>query len=277
MRREDIPFAVQISDKESWGIPARDFRRILRLDPHGSFIATEGREKVGLATTISYGREVAWIGNVVVSKQFRGKHIGQLLVIHAVIHLKMRGLKHVALYCFDENIEFYKKLGFVKEKPFGRLQRKSRSLPTSSPESISFHPPTLAQALSLDRRAFGADRSILIRDWVGSRTASVLGVAHRGTCAYMLIRSYVDMCEIGPWVSIGVSKKELETMLRKSVTKAGERPVEVSVTLRNTRIVHLFKRNGFRVVKTGTSMYLDKVPKIGRPDAILALGFLDKG
>jgi ribosomal protein S18 acetylase RimI-like enzyme len=277
MRREDIPFAVQVSDKERWGIPARDFRRILRFDPHGSFIATEGREKVGLATTISYGRNVAWIGNVVVSERFRGRHIGQLLVIHAVTYLTKKGLKHIALYCFDENIEFYRKLGFVEERPFGRLQRRSRSLPTGSPESISSRPSTLAQALSLDRKAFGADRSKLIRDWVNSKTGSVLGIVHRGTCAYILIRGYGDMCEIGPWVNIGAKKKELESMLRESLTRAGGRPIEVSVPLHNPRALRLFKSNGFRVVKMGTSMYFGAVPRIGRPEAILALGFLDKG
>ena len=117
MRRSDIPFAVQISNAEKWGIPASDFQRILRLDPHGSFIAIQGRKKIGLATSVSFGKEVAWIGNVVVDGRFRGRHLGQLLVIYALTYLKKRHVKHVALYCFDENIGFYSKLGFAKGSP----------------------------------------------------------------------------------------------------------------------------------------------------------------
>src|SRR5271157_902360 len=134
MQPDDIPFAVQLTNQEEWGIPPRDFQRILKLDPLGSFIATEGTRRIGLATSASYGSKAAWIGNVVVQKRHRGKHIGQTLVSQTVDYLHRKHVKHVALYCFDENVEFYKKLGFLRGTPFGRLRREGKQVSHSTAE-----------------------------------------------------------------------------------------------------------------------------------------------
>jgi len=275
MRRSDIPFAVEISDSEKWGIPASDFQRILRLDPRGSFIAIKDSGKVGVATSVSFRKEVAWIGNVVVDRRFRGRHLGLLLVIYALTYLKKRHVKNIALYCFDENIGFYRKLGFAKGKPFVRMRWKPKTQPESPPGAISRQ--SLTQSLSLDRKAFGADRSRLIRDWLNSKGASMIGISRGRASSYMLVRDYDDMREIGPWVAVRATEKQLSSLLRTALAASHRRPVEVSISLHNFRALNLFKRHGFRAINTGTSMYFDRVPKMGSPAAVLALGFLDKG
>ena len=277
MRRDDIPFAVQLTNQEEWGIPPRDFRRILRLDPRGSFIATEGTRRIGLATSASYGSEVAWIGNVVVQKQQRGKHIGQSLVSQAVDYLHKKHVKHIALYCFDENVEFYKKLGFLRGSPFGRLRREGGQVSHSTDEINSHESLDFSTILTIDKKAFGADRSRLIRDLLHSKVASVLSIAHGDARAYLLMKEYGDMCELGPWVSFRVSREDLNLMLRESLMRARGKAVEVSTLLRNVRVLGMLNRHGFHIVKTGHSMYFDEIPRIGSPAAILALGFLDKG
>jgi ribosomal protein S18 acetylase RimI-like enzyme len=277
MQRYDIPFAIRLTNRERWGIPQRDFERILKLDPRGSFIATEGTKRIGLATSASYGREIAWIGNVVVQKQHRGKHVGQALVTHAVDYLNKKHVKHVALYCFDENVEFYKKLGFLKGPSFGRLRRKRKKISQAAPEFSAHTNLPLPAILTVDKKAFGADRSTLIRDLLRSNAARILSVDRRNGLAYLLVKNYEDMCELGPWVSFRVNSQDLDSMLHQSLVKAGGKAVEVSVPLRNGRVLRMLKRYDFRVVRTGLSMYFDEVPRIGSPAAVLALGFLDKG
>ena len=259
------------------GHPHGDFQRILTLDPRGSFIATEDKRRIGLATSASYGTKVAWIGNVVVQKQHRGKHIGQALVSEAVGYLHRKHVKHVALYCFDENVEFYKKLGFLRGPPFGRLRCEGEQVLRSITEIISQKSLDLSTILTMDRKAFGADRTRLIRNLLRSKVASVLSVAHGDARAYLLIKDYEDMCELGPWVSVRASRKELNLMLRESIMRAGEKAVELSTFLRDVRAVRMLKRHSFRIVRTGYSMYFDEIPRLGSPTTILALGFLDKG
>jgi ribosomal protein S18 acetylase RimI-like enzyme len=277
MRPEDISFAIQITDQENWSIPLQDFQRILRLDPRGSFIATEGKRRIGLATTASYGRKIAWIGNVVVKKQYRGKHVGQLLVTNAVNYLHEKRVKHVALYCFDENVEFYKNLGFLKGTRFGRMRRELHPISEEPRKFDSYRSLALPEILTLDEKAFGADRSSVILDLLRSKAASVLSVARGQARSYLLTKDYEDMYELGPWTSVQVSRPALEYLLSQSLARANRKAVEVSAPLRNVQAIAMLRRNDFRITKTGRSMFLDEIPRIGSPATILALGFLDKG
>lgn len=277
MLRTDIPFAIQLTDQENWSIPKQDFERILRLNPRGSFIATEGMRRVGIATTASYGRKIAWIGNVVVREQYRGKHIGQTLVTHAINYLHKTHVKHVALYCFDENVEFYRKLGFIEGSRFTRLRREAKRASKKPERNDSFNRLTVPAILSLDRKAFGADRSSVILDLLNSRSASVFSVVHGQGRSYLLAKNYADMCELGPWVSFELSDAILDAVLGESLLQASGMPVEIARLLDHAQTAAMFRRHSFRVIKTGCSMHLHAIPRIGSPAGILALGFLDKG
>src|SRR3990172_11037523 len=127
MRMEDVPFAVRLSEQEHWGVTRNDLQRLLRLNPAVCFIAYERAKKLGLTTTTIYGKKLAWIGNVIVDRRFRGKHIGRNLVEHAVSFLRKSGIRNLALYCFKENVDFYENLGFAKDAPFLRMRRKTKS------------------------------------------------------------------------------------------------------------------------------------------------------
>ena len=277
MHRADIPFAVRLSDQEGWGIPARDFERILRLDPKGSFIATEGERKVGLTTTISYGTQIAWIGNVVVAKQHRGKHIGQALVHEAVRYLRMNRIKRIVLYSFNENVEYYRKLRFMRGPSFVRLRREGKLYRAPVPQLYSDETVPLRSLLSFDRKAFGADRSRLVKALLHSGSAWYVAYAAGSSRSYLMVKQYEDMHELGPWVSVGLRRAKLDAMLRTALGKTGDRPIEVSCLSGNRDVMRILKSHDFRVVNRGRIMYYQKISRMGQPRAIAALGFLDKG
>jgi len=277
MGRGDISFAVQLSDQEDWGIPAQDFVRILRLDPRGSFIAMEDATRVGLATTTSYGNQIAWIGNVVVEKLRRGKHIGQALVKHAIDYLEKTGVKRIVLYSFDENIEYYRKLGFIQGPRFARFRRKRQPLRDVVSESRDRKTMTVRALLATDRKAFGADRARLLLDMFNSGTAWYLGYSARSKCSYLLAKDYEDMSELGPWISFGLRGTELESMLRLVLNKTEGKPVEITCPLMNRKILPILSKSHFQTIKKGHMMCYRRLSKIGQPNAIVAFGFLDKG
>jgi predicted N-acetyltransferase YhbS len=272
MKFDDIPQAIRLTDQEKWGVTHGDLLRILKLDPRGSFIATMGLRKVGLVTTTRYGRKLAWIGNVIVDRSYRGAHIGQSLVQAALNDLQTSKATHVALYCFDENVKFYRKLGFVRDAPFVRLRRKSTRTPPTSVAHLVRRGPSLGEVLSMDRRAFGADRSRLIRMVLGSKAGRCLGSSN----SYLLIKVSKEMYEIGPWVCSKQPKAQAREMLDLALRMTGGKPIEVSC-LRKHPAYGLFRKRGFRVISHGYRMYLGKIPRIGDPAANFALGFLDKG
>jgi ribosomal protein S18 acetylase RimI-like enzyme len=278
MRREDIAFAIRLSNQEKWGISRADFERLLTLAPRGCFLAFSGRRKLGLTTTTSYGREAAWIGNVVVEKSYRGKHIGASLVEQAVGYLLKSGVKRIVLYCFDENVVFYRNLGFEKDVRFARLRRKKH---TSSPTSAiikRLHPPPITRILSADKKAFGADRSKLIRLLLRERIGWYVGATHdSASVSYLFVKQYEDMCEFGPWVCIKPQKGDPRRLLDVALSEAGERPIEITCLLGHRNELALLKRNGFRITNRGYRMRLGKRHTVGDDRAQCALGFLDKG
>jgi len=277
MRRGDVSFAVRLSDEENWWIPARDFDRILRLDPRGSFIAMENAKRAGLATTTSYGKEIAWVGNVVVEKSRRGKHIGQALVKRATGYLQKTGVKRIMLYSFDENIEYYRKLGFIQGPRFSRFRRERAALRNVVAESETRKALSVRALLAMDRRAFGVDRARLLVDLLNSGSASYLGYSAKSKCSYLLAKDYEDMCELGPWISFGLGPAELESMLRLALNKAKSKPIEITCPLTDGKVLAMLSKSHFRTIARGHVMCYRRFSKIGQPNALVAFGFLDKG
>lgn len=276
MRRADIPFAVRLTNLEGWGIPPRDFERILRLDARGSFVATDGPVRVGLATTTSYGREIAWIGNVVVKKRYRGLHIGQSLVEHAISCLKERQVKRVALYSFNDNVQFYRRLRFESGPRFARF-RRARNLTRQKTFRRTSGPTSLARILRLDRRAFGADRSRLIKLLLDSGKAWYVTPKTQPSLGYLLVKKYDDMNEIGPWVSFRASLPERNELLQLVLDEADGRPIEITCPLSNLNTMKMLKTQDFHPINYGRVMFYKRIVSIGKPDAVIAYGFLDKG
>jgi predicted N-acetyltransferase YhbS len=279
MRAEDIAIAIRLSDQEKWGVTRNDLERIRRLDTRGSFVAHLGNRDIGLTTTVSYGKRLAWIGNVIVDRHNRGKHIGQDLVEHAVDYLQKSGVKHIALYCFKETARFYEKLGFVKDVSFLRLIRGALRLPSRRSADIRPERPlSLRMVLAADKKAFGADRSKLLRLLISEGAGWYLGSSHAsgGTC-YLVVKDYLDMCELGPWVCINPERSDAKDMLLNALRKIGDRRIEIACLGNNRKALAILGANRFRVVREGYRMYFHSRARIGVDGANYALGFLDKG
>jgi len=271
----DIPFAVKLSSQEDWGTPRSDFRRILHINSHGSFVASEGSYRVGIITTMTFGKDLAWIGNIIVDKNHRRKHIGKGMVRYALDYLKGIHVKHIGLYCFCDNVEFYKKLGFVEDARFFRL-RRPRKLPVPYEQETKKQPP-LSRVLSIDRRAFGVDRSKLIRSWITERSATYFGVVNGKISAFLLVKKYPTMFDFGPGVALGASDDDLRKLLAESVGYARGRPIEVSCLAQNRSILKLLYENNFREINRGFRMFWNQRAMLGSDRANILLGFLDKG
>jgi len=277
MRSSDIPFAVRLCDQEHWGVTSDEFRRLLRLDPTGCFVAVDGTRRVGLATSTTYGKGLAWIGNIVVDRKERGREIGRRLVEHAVVYLHRKRVRHVALYCFKENARFYKHLGFVVEASFIRLARKAKRANAPNHQDLT-GTPQLSELLRLDRKAFGADRSKLLRLVTAKRTVSWVSLSvGEEFRSYLMVRRYVDLCELGPWISSRQRRFELTEILHRALNESGGLPIEVSVLTKNRLVTTVFRGQGFRVVRKGYRMLHGEPVRLGEDRCQCVLGFLDKG
>ncbi len=278
MRSDDISSAIRLTNQEKWGVTRSDLQRILQLNPRGSFIAADGARRLGLITTTSYGKKLAWIGNVIVDKQHRNKRIGRTLVEHAVNYLRESEIKHIGLYCFEENARFYRNLGFVRDNPFVRLRREPKTFgsPPSALETQRMAP--LRALLAADKKVFGADRSRLIRSVLAIKGNWYVCFSHgRSSGAYLLVKPSREMYELGPWICVKPRKDEPKQMLQSVLSKTAKKPIEVACVRSNTEALGLLRGHGFRVIREGYRMYWKQRVSIGDVESNYALGFLDKG
>ena len=277
MRPQDIALSVRLSNREGWGTPSSDFERILELNPRGSFVALLNRSRVGIITTVAYGRELAWIGNVIVDKNHRGKHVGRALVERALAYLKSRRVKHVGLYCFSNNVGFYRRLGFVKETEFVRLRREPAN--TSFVRALNnLDALTVSQLVELDRKCFGVDRSRLLRSLIAKGHARYYGLSTEVSVAFLIVKKYGDMYDFGPGAAVNVSKKQLNDLIGLAISRIRiEKPIELSCLTKNRDVLQLLKGRGFRVMNRGYRMYLYSRARLGSDNANFLLGFQDKG
>lgn len=87
----------------------------------GSFLAAaafEGENLVGMGRVLSDGVSDAYIQDVVVHPDFRGKGIGGKIVMFLVSELEARGVDWIALVGEPGTENFYSRLGFEAPKGF---------------------------------------------------------------------------------------------------------------------------------------------------------------
>jgi ribosomal protein S18 acetylase RimI-like enzyme len=278
MRREDIPFAVRLTNGEKWGVTRADLERLIRLNPRGCFVACDGNRRLGLTTTTAYGKKLAWIGNVIVHRNYRGRHVGRALVEQATLHLQETGAEHIALYCYKEQASFYENLGFLRDRPFLRLRRRAAKAERFKKESDLKRPPSMASLLAADMQAFGADRSKLIRAVLADDAGWILGFAHgTSSTSYLMVKESAEECEFGPWICLDPSPDEPSRMMHQALIRVGSLPVEVGCLRGNRPAMRTLKMNGFRAIREGYRMFFQEKAKIGDDNAQYGLGFLDKG
>jgi hypothetical protein len=199
MKPEDFPFAVKLSNTMNWNMTMEDFELASKLEPEGCFILQEDSERLGIATTISFGK-IGWFGNLIVKEEARRKGAGSLLIGHSLDYLKGRGVKTVGLYAYEQLVQFYKKFGFKIDSEFLVLQGEPASLVTA--EILEKAEKQEFQAvIDFDGKCFGASRTKLLehilldksnRCYVSSDGDNIAG--------YGAVKVFGKMAEVGPLV-----------------------------------------------------------------------------
>jgi GNAT superfamily N-acetyltransferase len=274
MRTADIHSVVRLTAEEHWGFRTRDLKRMMALQPSGCLVATLDSGPIGLTTTIAYGKTLGWIGNVVVDRRQRGAGIGSRLVQSAVTYLLRINLKNIGLYSYPENEAMYERLGFKTTDGFATL-----SMPRGAENSAKRTGETpFHQIILLDNRAFGADRSKLLRRLYREFPKFWTWITNdAGLSGYSLVKQYRDSSEIGPLVCERMNRECVGALLRSSIALTKKWPLEMSVPESNSIITETAVQLGFRAKRKGVVMSYARLKRAVIGPAIGALGFLDKG
>lgn len=197
--------AIRLSTIAGWNQTDADWRRLLQLEPDGCYAALDGERLVATTTTTRYGRDLAWIGMVLVDPDHRRRGIATRLVRQGLDHLDGCEVATVKLDATPAGQPVYEALGFEVES---RIERWERGAPAvertiaGGPTVEIASDSALAELLALDRLAFGADRSALLRALASDANQTPLVVFGDGSLdGYAFTRRGARASYLGPIVA----------------------------------------------------------------------------
>lgn len=132
-RQSDTPYLLNLIDTEeeayhvlpsaNYPLKKDNLNNILKI--RDSVIVSEINKTVmGLASVYGVNEGTAFLGSVVISKNYRGQNYGQKLINYVINNSTIKfNLKEIHVSCFSDNIFgllFYSKLGFV---PYGLKEK----------------------------------------------------------------------------------------------------------------------------------------------------------
>ena len=162
LEKDDLAFADAVRALAGWNQTAADWRRFLLHEPEGCVLCEWEGSPAGVVTTIRYGKELAWIGMMLVHPQYRRRGIASALMDTAIEFLRSKNVTCIKLDATPEGAKVYEQLGF---RPELELFRWEGDLKAKQKHSLK---EPLLLPIEIDCRAFGVDRSawleLLARD-----------------------------------------------------------------------------------------------------------------
>ncbi len=270
----DFPWAIALTDTESWGYTEADFQRLRALEPEGLFLAESGGDRIGLTAATTYG-ELAYIGAVIVDARLRGKRVGEALMHACLDFLDGRGVRSARLNAYLNVIPFYERLGFRSEFENHRYAGESEG--RAAPGVRLMRTDDLAAMEELDRIQFGADRRRVLRRLLEEFPATSLVVDDAGeVVAFAFGNTGGGSCEIGPSIAPPSRAREAEDLLHTMFATANV-PCAFSLPAVNERGVAAAKRAGLRETFRTMRMVRGSSDFGGDPRGVFALAGLEKG
>lgn len=254
MREEDIPGAMRLKTAENWNQTEHDWRTLLKLDPQLCLVATSAGHVVGTVTAANYANELAWIGMMLVDKDFRGRGLGKRLLTTLIE--KLGTCQSIKLDATATGLPLYEALGFKEELSIDRMVTTYLDADFRSVDDSAVKPMTEAEwpnALGLDHTFFGADRSrllteILLRNpgWYLERNGKMTG--------YLLARSGSNYTQLGPLSA--ETNEDTKILLASALKSFTGKLVLVDILQDKTDLKEFLAPLGFNVQRSFTRMYL---------------------
>jgi ribosomal protein S18 acetylase RimI-like enzyme len=266
MTPADLAAGMRLKDAAGWNQTEEDWRRFLRANPEGCFVADWKGQVTGTATTIIYEDRFAWIGMVLVDPEFRGRGIGSALLGHTLDYLHARKVPCTKLDATPQGKGLYQRLGFRSEYEIERhiLKRGAGAARLPAREE------DVRIVLGMDRDVFGADRSAVLSS-VASAAPEFVITARQGRTlsGYALGRRGSRADHLGPWVAC--NRAAAREILERFLDRSGRNFVLVDVVKDNAWAPALLAEKGFKFSRNLTRMWRGKNAHPGRPDLLGAI------
>lgn len=253
----DIDVMLSLVELAGWNQTRADLTRLLEHQLGGCFVAEVLGRPVGTITTTSHGRDVAWIGMMLVHPDFRRRGIATALMQRAIDWLRESGMACIKLDATPDGAAVYAQLGFRAEYGLRRYVRAGHEPGISTSATMDhFQVPTL------DARAFGANRTDYLKRLANdSRVVSA-------SDGYGMIRLGRVAAYLGP--VIAKTTAEAQSIVEQLLEGIAQ-PVYWDLPDPNFEAARMANDLGFEPIRTLSRMWLGSRRVIDRPEFVFGL------
>ena len=251
---------MRLSGAEHWNQTEMDWKRLINGPQNHCLVAESENRIVGTATAMNYSDLVAWIGMVLVDKDYRGKGIAKILVSSLLDQLK--SCKSVKLDSTPAGQPVYEKLGFKNEYLIHRMIKSSEinlqgKESTIKPEPVK--PSDIPEISLVDYSVFGAERTYLLSSIFKENSDRAWCIRHyERITAFSLGRKGKNYFQIGPVVAQGT--EEAKNLILFVLGELYGEHLVADVPDDKPELIQLLKDNGFIHQRQFSRMYLRQNP-----------------
>jgi len=266
LQNEDLFQAIRLSRAEGWNQTLKDWGLLTGTGGNVCLAALDGECIIGTATAMVYGNRVAWIGMVIVDREYRGRGIGKELFstlldnLHPDLSLKLDAT--------PAGEPVYQKFGFKAEYLIYRMTCHSVPAKLLSDENDGSLEPVVPDQLDMlvdvDSQVFGADRQPLLSHllendpgnaWVIRQGEEITGL--------VLGRKGNRFYQIGPLVAS--STLEAKMLMTKFLKGTEGQPVVVDIPKDKKELIQWLLTLGFSSQRHFVRMFQKENPYPGSP------------
>ena len=163
MQLSDVKAGMRLSTAEGWNQTEKDWKFLIANSQNICLAAEADDKVVGTTTATNYANQLAWIGMVLVDKNYRGKGISKMLLENVLEKLKQ--CRSIKLDATSAGREVYKKFGFKDEYSITRMTCSSIKSSFENDENAFAQPiqsKDIKAITEFDEIVFGANRTKLI-------------------------------------------------------------------------------------------------------------------
>ena len=257
----DIPQCIELSEAERWNQTSEDWEFLIENTENVCLAAEIDGKIIGTATGINYENRVAWIGMVLVNRDFRGRGVSKLLLNNLLEKLK---------YCHSVKLDatpagqpVYQKLRFIEEYTIQRMTNPSLNTANLSFGEVNefepIHSGNISEIIEYDEQIFGANRAQLMRFLVENNPGNSWVLFNGGQIeGFVLGRLGTRFYQVGPVHALDL--KSSKTLIAKALELSNEKPVVVDVLNDKQELIEWLISIGFTTQRSFVRMYQNRNP-----------------
>lgn len=266
MDLRDLPFAIELSGQAGWNQTEKDWRFLFDNPMNKCVVVESGAKLAGTATALSYGKRLAWIGMVLISKESRGQGAGRLVFDHILGELK--DVESIKLDATPAGYPLYRRSGFEDELEICRMTNDVLKDFTiwrheSCIEKITKE--TFTGVIKYDEGIFGVSRAFLLDYFLKNYPGKCFLLRRdKEICGYMLGRDGIRYNYIGPVYagSTGDARLLISEALRSLKGKA----VALDIMKDKLELTEWLQSVGFSIQRSFVRMSFRSNKYRGKPE-----------